>query len=136
MFLSTKVEICVSTTYNQAGISKLGGRGMGTSAEYAEFVCSQIRGMGEIRCKRMFGEYMVYVNEKPILLVCDNTVFVKKLDCITEEMKSAETGCPYTGAKEHYILDIEDRELCERVISLLEKETPLPEPKKKAKSGV
>ncbi|MGN0560765.1 MAG: hypothetical protein ACI4K8_06895 [Candidatus Fimenecus sp.] len=25
----------------------------------------------------MFGEYMVYVNDKPILMVCDNTVFVK-----------------------------------------------------------
>jgi DNA helicase-2/ATP-dependent DNA helicase PcrA len=36
--------------------------------------------VGAVRYKKMFGEYMVYVNEKPILLVCDNTVFVKILD--------------------------------------------------------
>lgn len=78
---------------------------------------------------------MVYINEKPILLVCDNTVFVKKLDCIADEMRSAETGFPYTGAKEHYVLDIEDTQLCKRVLLLLEKETPLPKPKKKVKSG-
>jgi hypothetical protein len=59
----------------------------------------------------MFGEYMVYVNDKPILLVCDNTVYVKKLDCLAEIMPGAETGFPYSGAKEHYLLDIEDPDL-------------------------
>ena len=36
----------------------------------------------------------------------------KKLDCIEEMMKDAETGCPYKGAKEHYILDIDNSEFC------------------------
>ena len=49
----------------------------------------QIHGFEHVRYKKMFGEYMVYVNEKPILLICDNTVFVKKLDCIEEKMKEA-----------------------------------------------
>ncbi|MFR2154639.1 MAG: hypothetical protein ACLS48_08380 [[Eubacterium] siraeum] len=59
----------------------------------------------------MFGEYMVYVNDKPVLLVCDNTVYVKKLPEIEELMSGAECGVPYDSAKEHYILDIEDRSL-------------------------
>ena len=32
---------------------------------------------GEVWSRKMFGEYMAYLNEKPVLLVCDNTVFVK-----------------------------------------------------------
>lgn len=49
---------------------------MATTADFIEFVCEQIHGAGNIRHKKMFGEYMVYVNELPVLLVCDNTVYV------------------------------------------------------------
>lgn len=79
----------------------------------------------------MFGEFMVYVNDKPVMTVCDNTPFVKKLDCIAEKMKDAETGCPYKGAKEHYILNIDNAEFCKEILSEVEKVTPLPKPKKK-----
>lgn len=51
---------------------------MSTTMDYVEFVCGQIRDAWDVRYKKMFGEYMVYINDKPILLVCDNTVFVKK----------------------------------------------------------
>ncbi len=42
---------------------------MATSIDYIEYVCEQIRGVGEIRYKKMFGEYMVYVNDKPVIIV-------------------------------------------------------------------
>ena len=71
---------------------------MATTVDFIEYVCEQIRGTGFVRYKKMFGEYMVYVNDKPVLLVCDNTVFVKKLDCIADKLKNAEMGIPYTGA--------------------------------------
>ena len=74
---------------------------MATTNEYIEYVCEQIQGVGEIRYQKMFGEYMVYVNQKPVIIVCDNVSFVKMLDCIKEKMQDAETGYPYKGAKEH-----------------------------------
>lgn len=104
---------------------------MATTQEYIEYVCEQISKIGEVRYRKMFGEYMVYVNDKPVLTVCDNTVFVKKLDAIEEMMKNAESGFPYKGAKEHYILDIDHKDLCEQVVRKLEEVTPLPKPKKK-----
>lgn len=104
---------------------------MATTESYIKFVCEQIEGVGVIRYKKMFGEYMVYVNDKPILLVCDNTVYVKKLPEIEELMSGAECGVPYDSAKEHYILDIEDRELTAKAVEILERITPVP--KKKAK---
>ena len=103
---------------------------MATSVEYVEYVCEQVRGTGDIRYKKMFGEYMVYVNDKPVLLVCDNTVFVKMLPEIQELMNGAETGYPYDGAKLHYVLDIDNAELSNQVISILETVTPVPKKKR------
>ena len=83
---------------------------MATSKEYIDFVCEQIEGIGDISTKKMFGEYMVYLGGKPVLTVCDNTVFVKKLPELSELMAGADCGLPFDGAKEQYILDIENRE--------------------------
>lgn len=107
---------------------------MATTSDYVEFVYGQIVGAGAVRYKKMFGEYMVYVDDKPILLVCDNTVFVKILPCLKELMADADRGYPYNGAREHYILDIEDRNLTMAVIATLLPVTPLPKPKK-ARTG-
>lgn len=104
---------------------------MATTQEYIEYVCEQLNGIGEIRYKKMFGEYMVYVNNKPILLVCDNIVYVKELDVISDLMLNASRGIPYKGAKEHYILDIDNTKLSKDVIMELEKVTPVPKPRKK-----
>ena len=104
---------------------------MASSLDFIEYVCEQIADSGIVTYKKMFGEYMVYVNSKPILLVCDNTVYIKMLDCIQEKMKNAEISEPYGGAKSHYILDIDNAEFSKEVITLLESVTPLPKPKKK-----
>jgi len=104
---------------------------MATSLEFILYVCEQIAGVGAVRYRKMFGEYMVYVNDKPILLVCDNTAYVKILDAISEKMKDAEKGFPYQGAKEHYILDIDNTKLSKEVIELLLPVIPIPKPKKK-----
>lgn len=104
---------------------------MATTQEYIEYVCEQISDIGEIRYKKMFGEYMVYVNNKPILLVCDSIVYVKELDVISDLMCDANRGIPYKGAKEHYILDIDNISLSKDVIMELEKVTPIPKPRKK-----
>lgn len=103
---------------------------MATTKEYMDYVCEQIHGVGEIRYQKMFGEYMVYVNQKPVIIVCDNVPFVKMLDCIKEKMENAETGYPYKGAKEHYILDIDNSEFCKSIVSEIEKVTPIPKKKK------
>ena len=104
---------------------------MATAADYIEFVCEQLSGVGVVRSRKMFGEYMVYVNDKPILLVCDNTAYIKMHEAIADLMKNSETGTPYDGAKEHYILDVDNAEFSKQVIQILEPLTPLPKPKKK-----
>jgi len=104
---------------------------MATTLDYIEYVTAQVSDCGNVRFRKMFGEYMVYVNDKPILLVCDNSVYVKILPCLDGIMNDAERGVPYTGAKEHYILDIDNTELSRSVVIALEAVTPIPKPKKK-----
>lgn len=104
---------------------------MATSSEFLDFVIEQLQELGAVRSRRMFGEAMVYLNDKPVILVCDDTVFVKKHEAIAGLMEEAETGVPYEGAKEHYILDIDDADFSKKVILELEKVTPLPKKRKK-----
>lgn len=110
---------------------------MATSLEYIEFVCDQVRelGLGQVRYRKMFGEYMLYVNDKPLLLVCDNAVYIKLLPELAELMQGEETGLPYEGAKPHYVLDIDDREKTRAVVAALEPITPLPSSRKRCRRG-
>lgn len=106
---------------------------MGTTKEYVQFVAEQLDNVGGVTYKKMFGEYLVYVNDKPLLLVCDNCVMVKMVPELEKIMQNAPRGFPYGGAKEHYILDIENRELTSKVIEILTEITPVPKRKSKRK---
>ena len=105
---------------------------MATTEAYLTFLLHQLEGISGISSKKMFGEYLIYCNGKPVLTVCDNTVFVKKVPELAALMANAAVGCPYEGAKEHYILDIDDTALTAQVIAILEPITPLPKKRKKA----
>ena len=89
---------------------------MSTSREYIQFVLDQLDGIEDITFRKMFGEYMIYARGKPVLLVCDDCVMVKKLPQLADIMKNSDCGFPYDGAKECYILDIENDGLVEKVI--------------------
>ncbi len=104
---------------------------MATSQSFVEYTCEQVAAAGAVRSKKMFGEYMVYVNDKPVLLLCNNTVYVKILPCTEALLIGAATGEPYKGAKPHYILDIDNAGLSLDVVAALEAVTPVPKPKKK-----
>ena len=108
---------------------------MATTKDYLDYVLERLPEPEAARCRKMFGEYMVYVNAKPLLIVCDNTVMVKKVPELADLMKDAPDGVPYEGAKVHYILDIENRELVRGVIAVLEPITPLPKKRAKKKDA-
>ncbi|MGN1373420.1 MAG: TfoX/Sxy family protein [Candidatus Coproplasma sp.] len=98
---------------------------MATDLNYVLFVCEQLKGEYPTY-RKMFGEYMVYIDGKPILLVCDNTVFVKKYAELADLLCGADCGYPYEGAKEHYILDVENQELTAKVVEILKSVAQLP----------
>lgn len=104
---------------------------MACTTEFIDFLCDLLSPLGEVRPRKMMGDYIIYVNDKCVITACDNTAFVKKLSCIAELMADAETGCAYEGAKEGYILDFQDRQKVLKVISILWEVLPFPKSKKK-----
>ena len=107
---------------------------MASDEGFVRFLCEQIEGAGSVRYKKMFGEYLIYCNEKPALLVCDDTAFVKivsspELDAL---LADAQKGFPYAGAKEHYVIEnTDDREFMTRLARAVERVAPLPKAKRK-----
>ena len=60
---------------------------------------------------------MVYYKAVPVLLVCDDCVFVKILKETTELLgEDCEQEFPYDGAKLHYVLDIDNSDLARQTV--------------------
>ncbi len=104
---------------------------MASNLEFVEYICEQIAPCGGVRYRKMFGDYMVYVNDKPLLLLCDNTVYAKQLAVLHELLAENAVGVPYDGAKPHYILDAHSTEQLRAVVNILEPLTALPKRRKK-----
>lgn len=108
---------------------------MPSTQEYIDFVCAQLDGVGAVRAKKMFGDWCIYVDEKCVILACDNLCYVKQHPAIEALMQGADLGFPYPGAKEHYILDIDHRTQARKVVRILADVLPYPKPHKSKKSA-
>ncbi len=106
---------------------------MASSLDVIEFICKQIATAGEVKYRKMFGDYMIYVNDKPVVIVGDDIPYVKTHEAIGELMSAAEEGYPYEGAKLHYILDVSKPDLAVKVVSKLAEVLPYPKSRKKKK---
>lgn len=108
---------------------------MASSVEFVEFVCEQLEGTGVVRSRKMFGDYTVYVDDRPVILVCDDIAYVAMHEELEEPLAGCPTGIPYPGARERYILDIDDRELTREVIKVVLPLTPIPKKRTKKKTS-
>ena len=83
---------------------------MASTLDFVTYVIEQIQGVGVITYRKMFGEYMIYVDDKPTLLVCDNQVYIKRIEALQDDMIHLDTGYPYEGAKLHYCLNPDQKD--------------------------
>jgi DNA transformation protein and related proteins len=108
---------------------------MSTKPATIEFILDQLSGAGELRARKMFGEYALYCDEKVVALVCDDQLFVKitepGLEYVGDDFKE---GIAYPGAKPSILIDgdkIEDREWMRGLIAVTADALPRPKVKKK-----
>lgn len=105
---------------------------MATKPEFAEYVCEQLSGAGEITCRKMFGEYGLYCDGKSIGVICDDQLFIKKTAAGAAILPGCLEAPPYEGAKPSFLIeDLDDRELMTRLVRATWEELPFPKPKKK-----
>lgn len=108
---------------------------MSTSQATIDYILDQLGSAEAVSARKMFGEYALYVGNKVVALVCDDTLFVK----VTEAGKeltgdSYKEGYAYEGAKPSMIVSeelIEDRRRLAELFRLTTEHLPEPKPKKK-----
>lgn len=104
---------------------------MSTSKETIAFLLEQLEPL-HARARAMFGEYGLYVDEKIIMLVCDDTAFIKP----TPASAGLEQGPPYEGAKPYAIIPadvLEDADALRALAQATADSLPAPRPKKPKK---
>ena len=103
---------------------------MASSHDFVAYICEQLDGLGAVRSRKIFGDYIVYLNDKPVITICDDRAMVKMLPCLAELLAGRPAEPPYEGAKEHYLLDPDDRETLREAARMAEEVTPLPKKRK------
>jgi len=111
---------------------------MASKQSIVDYLCEQITQAGNIRYRKMFGEYAIYCDEKVVALVCDDQLFIKPTTAGRELIEVLEEAPPYPGAKMYYLISSdlwEDREFMTKLITATASELPLPKAKKKKVSS-
>lgn len=106
---------------------------MSTKQSIIDFLILQMKAAGNIRAKKMFGEYGVYCDEKIVALVCDDQLFVKPTDAGEQFLGEVLEGLPYPGAKPYFLIPKEkwsDKNWLAKLIQLTAAELPLPKKKR------
>jgi len=110
---------------------------MPTKQSIIDYLLDQLIGAGEVRARKMFGEYALYCDNKVVALVCDERLFVKITPAGKEYAgKHYKEGKAYPSAKPSMLIDeelIEDREWLQGLIRLTAEALPVPKPKARKK---
>jgi DNA transformation protein and related proteins len=105
---------------------------MTSDLNFVEYVSDQMDGAGQVSFKKMFGEYAIYCDEKVVVLVCDNQLFIKPTAGGRSMIGSVVEAPPYSGAKPYFLIgeQLDDREWISNLIRLTASEIPAPKPKR------
>jgi DNA transformation protein and related proteins len=101
---------------------------MATAESTVDFLTDQIAEAGNVRSRKMFGEYAIYCDEKVVALVCDDQLFVKPTAGGKAFVGNVTEAPPYPGAKNFYWIDEsqwEDRQWLTELIAITTKEVPM-----------
>ncbi len=101
---------------------------MASSAEYVRFIAEQLSEAGEIKYRKMFGEYGIYCDGVYFGAVCDNRFLIKPTQASQELLPDAQMEPPYDGGKPMVLIEeLEDKEFLAKLV----RETCAQLPKKK-----
>lgn len=108
---------------------------MATDPNFVEFITDQIKNVGIITAKKMFGEYGVYCNGKLFGVICDNKLFIKPTDKGRDFIGNPTELPAYPGAKPSFLIEdkIEDSKWLTKLVKITTDNLPEPSIKKRNK---
>ncbi len=105
---------------------------MPTSPATIVHILDTLAALPGLRAAKMFGEYGLYLDNKVVGLICDDTLFIKPTASAHPLLPGVQMGPPYPGAKPHMMLNeiLDDPDLAIRVLRAVASDVPEPKPKK------
>ncbi len=110
---------------------------MGSSAEFAQNIVLRLSGAGDIKLRKMFGEYGIYCDGKFCAMVCDDVLYIKRTEAGRALLREVIEAPPYEGASLCFaISEPDDGEYLSQLIKATCAELPDKKPKKGKKNEV
>ncbi|MFZ4579520.1 MAG: TfoX/Sxy family protein [Myxococcota bacterium] len=105
---------------------------MASRVETAEYVLARIAGAGNVRYRKMFGEFGVFCDDKMVALICDDRLYVRPTAAGRAFIGTPAEAPPYPRAKNHFLIQdqLDDAPWLAQLVHLTAAELPLPAPKK------
>ena len=104
---------------------------MASSKEYLDFILDQLSELGDVSCRAMMGEYIIYYKGKIMGGIYDDRFLVKQTKSSLKLMPDADLELPYEGAKEMIpVDDVDNKEFLKKLFNAMYPE--LPQPKKRS----
>ncbi|PIE10772.1 MAG: competence protein TfoX [Rhodobacterales bacterium] len=75
---------------------------MASSQDTVDRICAALAPAGDIRARKMFGEYGLYCDSVFIGTICDDRLFIKMTDPGAAFAEGLPQEPPYSGAKPSY----------------------------------
>jgi TfoX/Sxy family transcriptional regulator of competence genes len=98
---------------------------MASSREYLEYILEQLSELGDIDCRAMMGEYIIYYKGKIVGGIYDDRFLVKPVKAAVSMMPDAAFEIPYEGAKEMLLVeDVDDRAFLKKLLEAMYDELP------------
>ena len=105
---------------------------MSTRPETLAFLLDQLGELPGLRTRRMFGEYCLYLDDKPTAFLCDDQLYVKITEAGGALLARPVRGRPYPGARDHFLLrpdEWEDRQALCDLLAATSRALPMPRPR-------
>ena len=105
---------------------------MSTRPETLAYLLDQLGELPGLRTRRMFGEYCVYLDDKPVAFVCDDLLYVKPTAAGQALMVPPVWGRFYDKAKPHLLVSPErwdERDWLRALLRATAVALPAPRPK-------
>jgi len=110
---------------------------MATSQSTMDYLLDQLaQGGGACSARKMFGEYCLYYQGRPVGLVCNEQLYLKNTEPGRALMPHLAEGAPFPGARPHLLLyadDWDDHHWLHQIVGATLDALPPPKPKSEAK---
>lgn len=98
-----------------------------SNPDLIQYIVEQAAKAGEVRARKMFGDYALYCNDKVVGLICDDYLYLKPFNqlkpLLHEEDKHMQP--PYDGAKPHYVItDVDDADYLSLLVQTVAENLP------------